>query len=94
MANTNLECSAMAIPMITRNIHGYLEAVEDGVTGFLCEKQNPENLYKVMKQFCELTLDEKKKMGLSARRRMEEIFDKRKVIKETIDCIEEKINYD
>lgn len=84
MANTNLECSAMARPVITSNIHGCLEAVEDGVTGFLCEKQNPENLYKVMKRFCGLTLDERQQMGLSARKRMEELFDKRKVVRETI----------
>ena len=84
MANTNLECAAMARPVITSNIHGCLEAVEDSVTGFLCEKQNPESLYKVMKHFCELTFDERKQMGLSARRRMEEIFDKKKVVEETI----------
>ena len=84
MANTNLECAAMARPVITSNIHGCLEAVEDGVTGFLCEKQNPESLYKVMKRFCELTIEERRQMGLSARRRMEEIFDKKKVVKETI----------
>lgn len=84
MANTNLECSAMARPVITSNIHGCLEAVEDGVTGFLCERQSPESLYKVMKQFCGLTLDQKKNMGLSARKHMEEVFDKRKVVEETI----------
>lgn len=84
MANTNLECSAMARPVITSNIHGCLEAVEDGVTGFLCEKQNAEMLYNTMNRFCNLTYAEKKNMGLSARRRMEEIFDKKKVVKDTI----------
>lgn len=84
MANTNLECSAMARPVITSNIHGCLEAVEDGVTGFLCEKQDPETLYNAMKRFCGLTFSERKQMGLSARRRMEEIFDKKKVVKDTI----------
>ena len=84
MANTNLECAAMARPVITSNIHGCLEAVEDGVTGFLCEKQNPDSLYKVMKRFCGLAVDERKQMGLSARRRMEEIFDKKKVVEDTI----------
>ena len=84
MANTTLECAAMARPVITSNIHGCLEAVEDGVTGFLCEKQNPDSLYKVMKRFCGLTFDERKQMGLSARRRMEDIFDKKKVVEDTI----------
>lgn len=85
MANTNLKCAAMGRPVITSNIHGCLETVENGVTGFLCEKQNHESLYKVMKRFCELTLDERKQMVLSASRRIEEMFDKRKVVKTIID---------
>ena len=32
MANTNLECASMGRPVITTNIHGCLEAVEDGVS--------------------------------------------------------------
>ena len=84
MANTNLECAASARPIITSNIHGCLEAVEDGVTGFLCEKQNADDLYKVMKKFTELSFDERKLMGLAGRKRMEEIFDKKKVVEDTI----------
>lgn len=84
MANTNLECAAMARPVITSNIHGCLEAVEDSVTGFLCEKQNPESLYKVMKRFVELPYEHRRDMGLAGRKRMEEIFDKKKVVEETI----------
>ena len=84
MANTNLECAAMARPVITSNIHGCLEAVEDGVTGFLCEKQNPESLYKVMKRFVELPYEHRRDMGLAGRKRMEEIFDKKKVVEDTI----------
>lgn len=84
MANTNLECAASARPVITSNIHGCLEAVEDGVTGFLCEKQNVDDLYKVMKKFTELSYEDRKAMGLAGRKRMEEIFDKKKVVEETI----------
>lgn len=87
MANTNLECAAMARPVITSNIHGCLESVEDGVTGFLCEKQNPESLYKVMKRFVELPYEHRRDMGLAGRKRMEDIFDKRKVVAETISYI-------
>ena len=84
MANTNLECAASGRPVITSNIHGCLEAVEDGVTGFLCEKQNAESLYQVMKNFCELTYEERENMGREGRKRMEAVFDKRKVVEETI----------
>lgn len=85
MANTNLECAATGRPVITSNIHGCLEAVEDGVTGFLCEKGNPDDLYRAMKSFVNLNYEERKAMGLLGRKRMEEIFDKKKVVEETMD---------
>lgn len=85
MANTNLECAASGRPVITSNIHGCMEAVEDGVTGFFCEKKNPEDLYRVMKQFTEIPYEQRKAMGLSGRNRMEALFDKKLVVEQTID---------
>ncbi len=85
MANTNLECAASGRPVITSNIHGCLEAVEDGVTGFLCEKQNADDLYRVMKKFTALTYEKRKAMGLAGRKRMEAQFDKRLVVDRTIE---------
>lgn len=85
MANTNLECAASGRPVITSNIHGCLEAVEDGVTGYLCEKQNAESLYLAMKKFTELPYEKRKAMGLAGRKHMEDVFDKRKVVEATID---------
>lgn len=84
MANTNLECAASGRPVITSNIHGCLEAVEDGVTGFLCEKKNADDLYRVMKQFAGMNMEARKAMGLSGRKRMETLFDKRQVVDNTI----------
>ena len=84
MANTNLECAASGRPVITSNIHGCMEAVEDGVTGFLCEKQNVESLYQVMKGFCELSQEEKQNLGKQGRERMEMYFDKTLVVRNTI----------
>lgn len=83
MANTNLECAAMGRPVITSNVHGCLEAVEDGVTGFLCEKQNSDDLYQKMKKMCDFSYDERRTMGIAGRKRMEEAFDKKNVVKET-----------
>lgn len=87
MANTNLECASMGRPVITSNIHGCLEAVEDGVSGFLCNKQDPNDLYRVMKQFIGLSFEQRKEMGLAGRKRMEKLFDKRVVVKETMEKI-------
>lgn len=87
MANTNLECAASGRPVITSNIHGCLEAVEDRVSGYLCEKKNVDNLYSVMKEFTLLSYEQRKEMGLFGRKRMELLFDKRKVVDETIKAL-------
>lgn len=91
MANTNLECAASGRPVITSNIHGCLEAVEDGVSGFWCEKQNTGDLCRVMKQFTELSYNQRRAMGLAGRKRMEEMFDKSMIVKKTIEYIQERI---
>lgn len=84
MANTNLECAASGRPVITSNIHGCLEAVEDGVSGYLCEIKNADGLYQTMKRFAELPINQRIAMGIAGRKHMEEIFDKKKVVEETI----------
>lgn len=88
MANTNLECAASGRPVITSNIHGCLEAVIDGESGFLCEKQNPQELYSVMKEFCQLSIEKKCAMGIEGREHMKEKFDKRKVVSDTVAALE------
>lgn len=84
MANTNLECAASGRPVITSNIHGCLEAVVDGKSGYLAKKKNSDDLYEVMKKFIELSYDERKKMGLVGRKHMENVFDKKIVVEDTI----------
>lgn len=91
MANTNLECAASGRPVITSNIHGCLEAVQDGETGYLVERKNAKNLYKVMKKFTKLSYDERKAMGLAGRKHMEEVFDKKKVVEDTISCFRKEL---
>ena len=85
MANTNLECGAMGRPIITSNIHGCLEAVVDGKTGYLVEKKNANDLYEKLKSFIELPYDEKVKMGQASHDHIAEVFDKKKVVKKTIE---------
>lgn len=84
MANTNLECAAMGRPVITSNIQGCMEAVDEGLSGYLCQRQDADELFKVMKKFSMLSYNERKAMGLAGRKRMEEIFDKKKVVKDTV----------
>ena len=85
MANTNLECGAMGRPIITSNIHGCLEAVKDGETGYLVEPKNADDLYEKLKKFIELPYDEKAKMGQASHNHIAEVFDKKKVVEKTIE---------
>lgn len=85
MANTNLECGAMGRPIITSNIHGCLEAVVDGKTGYLVEKKNANDLYEKIKRFIELPYDEKVKMGQASHDHIAEVFDKNKVVENTVE---------
>ena len=87
MANTNLECAASGRPIITSNIHGCREAVEDGVSGYLCDVKNSESLYKAMKRFSGLSCKDRKAKGIVGRDRMEKLFDKRLVLSETIEFL-------
>ena len=84
MANTNLECAATARPIITSNIHGCKEAVIDGESGFLCEPKNADSLYEAMKRFSALPADERRKLGLRGREHMEQTFDKKIVVGNTL----------
>ena len=87
MANTNLECAAMGRPVITSNIHGCKEAVEEGVSGLLCEAKNADSLYDAMAQFIAMPRNVREAMGKAGRERMEAVFDKKKVVAATLKAL-------
>lgn len=91
MANTNLECAASGRPVITTKIHGCMEAVIDGKTGFLVARKDSADLCKAMKKFVALSNDEARTMGLAGRKHMENWFDKNKVVHETIAKLMQKV---
>lgn len=88
MANTNLECAAMGRPIITSNIPGCKEAVREGVSGLLCEPKNADSLYEAMKCFLNLPHETRAQMGRAGRAHMEAVFDKKKVVMETMKALD------
>lgn len=88
MANTNLESASSGRPLITSNIPGCMEAVENNMSGFLCKIQNSDDVYKEMKKFIELPYEERKAMGVTGRKYIEESFDKKKIVARTIEFLE------
>lgn len=87
MSNVLLEASASGRPIITSNIPGCREAVEDGKTGYLCKAKDAGSLCEKMKQFMELNYEDKKKMGKEGRTKMENEFDKKRVVEKTMKAL-------
>lgn len=85
MANTNLECASTGRPIITSDIPGCKEAVIPDVSGFLCEPKNVDSLYNAMKKM--IKVEHRDEMGKSGRKYMEDVFDKKAVVQETVQAL-------
>ena len=69
-----LEAAAMGMPVITTDMPGCREAVEDGATGLLCEPRSVNSLVGKMERMMRMTPAERDAMGLAARAKMESEF--------------------
>ena len=70
-ARTLLEAAAMGKPIITTDVPGCSNVVEDGKTGFLCQARNPKDLAQKMIKMIELSSLERNNMGVLARQKMQ-----------------------
>lgn len=80
MSNVLLETSAHGRPSLCSNIPGCKEIIDDGVCGYLFESQNAKTLIQAIKKFLKLSWEQRKIMGLSARKKVEKEFDRNIVI--------------
>lgn len=69
-----LEAQALALPVITSDAYGVVDASVDGVTGLRCKVNDPEGLYECMKKYY-YDSDMRRAHGLAGRKRVEESFD-------------------
>jgi glycosyltransferase involved in cell wall biosynthesis len=75
-----LEAAATARPVITTDAVGCRQAVDDSITGLLCRPRDASNLAEKMLQIIETDSEQRRKMGLAGRAKMEREFDERMVI--------------
>lgn len=80
MANVLLESAACGRAIICSDIHGCMEAVDDGVNGFLVKVKDVESLKDKIEKFINLSYEEQKQMGLAGRKKMEKYFDRQIVV--------------
>ena len=84
MSNTLLEGAACGRPLITNRIHGCMEAVDEGVNGLLCEKKSAASIKENLERFLQMTNEQRRKMGVAGREKMQREFNKFDVVEKTI----------
>lgn len=79
-----LEAQALALPVITSDAYGVVDASVDGVTGLRCGVNDPEGLYLAMKKYYD-NPDMRKQHGEAGRRHVEEKFNNERVSQAWLD---------
>jgi galacturonosyltransferase len=80
ISNVLLESAASGRPVITTDRSGCRDTVENGKTGFVFRQRNREELLECVREFMNMENEERRKMGLNGRRKMEREFDRNIVV--------------
>lgn len=77
---TLLEAAAMARPVVTSNSPGCRDVVEEGITGFLCQPRDVDDLVRAIEEFLSVPSLRRMEMGERARVKIAAEFDERFVV--------------
>ncbi len=94
MNNVLLEAASMARPLITTNVTGCRDIVEDGVNGLLCKVRDGKDLAKKMQEMMSLPAARRVEMGKKGREKMIREFDKKIVIQKYLYAINDILHGD
>jgi glycosyltransferase involved in cell wall biosynthesis len=72
-----LEAAAIGRPIVTTDITGCRDVVEDGINGFLCKPKSSDDLRNKMQKMIVLSYENRVKMGLSGRKKVEKEYDQK-----------------
>lgn len=87
MSNVLLEAAATGRPVITSDIPGCREAVDEGTTGFLCKVRDTDSLYTQMARMAAVSVSDRRAMGQAAHEKMVQEFDKHRVVEKTVSAL-------
>jgi len=83
-----LEAASMAKPIITTNVPGCKEVVDDGINGYLCDVRDVDSLAKQIEKMSTLSTLERIEMGKLGRKKVITEFDEAFVIEKYKKAIE------
>lgn len=87
LSKSLIEACAMKLPIVTTNVPGCREVVENGINGLLCQARNSNDLALKIKDIIEISEENRLQMGESSRKIAIEKFDEKIVIQEYLDRI-------
>jgi len=87
-----LEAASMAVPIVTTNVPGCRDVVDDGVNGFLCKVKDAADLAVQMEKLILLEQVQREEMGAKGREKVVKEFDEKIVIKKYQEAICEAID--
>lgn len=81
LSNVLLEGAATGRPIIATNVPGCRETYEDDVTGIGFESQSSDALIEAVGKFLSLSCEQRADMGVNGRKKIEQTFDKKIVVR-------------
>lgn len=87
LSNVLLESAACGRPIITTDRSGCREVIDDGINGYIVKQKDSQDLIVKIEKFLQLTIEERKQMGLAGRKKVEKEFDRNIVVNAYIDEI-------
>lgn len=88
LSNVLLEAAASARPVLASNVPGCRETLQQGLSGLLFAPKDTESLIQAVKTILSYTESDRREMGLRGREYVENVFDRKKVIKAYMEEIE------
>ena len=89
MSNVLLESCAAGRAIITTDRAGCREIVDNGINGYIVKQQDSADLIDKVEKFINLSYEDKKQMGVMARRKVEREFDRNIVVRAYLDAVKE-----
>ena len=91
MPRSLLEAGAMGLPVVTTDVPGCRNIVEDGFNGFLCEAHSSISLVESMHKIMSMTDEERLMMGKNGRDLVCEKFDEQLVVEATLRAVDSAV---
>jgi len=87
-----LEAASMAKPIVTTDVPGCKDVVDDGVNGYMCQVKDADSLKEAMEKMIALSDDQRREMGQRGREKVMAEFDEKLVIEKYKSAIKEIID--